>query len=129
MWPSAALQRLPGALLSRPRLSTRDPDLRRPSVHKRVLMQQTIASSLSPISGFRPVRIFQAQQGVLDERFSFILPSPIICCIAGLTQDSNSVTSSIDSPCEIGIYKRYETLPAVTGSFQTMTDVLGGSNL
>jgi len=71
-----------------------------------VLAPRTIASSLSPISGFQPVRIFQAQQRVLDERFSFISPSPIICCIAGLTQDNNSVTSSIDSPCKTSFSRR-----------------------
>src|SRR5207245_3739829 len=104
MSPSTVLQRQRLALLSRQRKSTRDPALRRQLVHRRVLGRRTIASSLSPISGFLPVRIFQAQQRVLDERFSFISPSPIICCIAGLTQDNNSVTSSIDSLSGIGGY-------------------------
>src|SRR5439155_10783049 len=33
--------------------------------------------------------------------FHFISPSPIICCIAGLTPDNHSVTSSIDNQCKV----------------------------
>src|SRR5438093_3666033 len=97
MSPSTMLQRQRLALLSRQRKSTRDPALRRQLVHRRVLAPRTTASSPSPISEFRPLQMPQEQLRVSDERFSFISPSPITCCIAGLTPDNNSVTSSIDS--------------------------------
>src|SRR5947209_9829210 len=118
MSPSTVLQRQRLALLSRQRKSTRDPALRRQLVHRCVLAPRTIASSLSPISGFQPVRIFQAQQRVLDERFSFISPSPIICCIAGLTPDNNSVTSSIDNQCNA--YTKTDLWKRVRGPWKNL---------
>src|SRR5205807_2461399 len=86
-------------LLSRPTISTRNLEPRTPLVHRRVLARRTRASSQSPISELRPALMLQEQQRAPDGRFSFISPSPIICCIAGLTPDNHSVTSSIDNQC------------------------------
>src|SRR6266566_2071008 len=38
--------------------------------------------------------------------FHFISPSPIICCIAGLTPDNHSLTSSIDNQCKVSAQDR-----------------------
>src|SRR5205807_8022411 len=88
-------------LLSRPTISTRNLEPRTPLVHRRVLERPTRASSQSPVSELRPALMLQEQQRVPDGRFSLIPPSPIICCIAGLTPDNHSVTSSIDNQCNV----------------------------
>src|SRR5437660_7010716 len=93
-------------LLSRPTISTRTLEPRTPLVHRRVLARPTRASGRSPVSELRPALMLQEQQRVPDGRFSFISPSPIICCIAGLTPDNNSVTSSIDNQCKVSAQER-----------------------
>src|SRR5205807_10536040 len=79
MLPSTVVQSWPVALLSRPRVSAQDLELRKPLVGRRVLVQQTIASSPWPKSEFQSVQMSQEQRREPDERFSFISPSPIIC--------------------------------------------------
>src|SRR2546429_8205051 len=84
-----------------PPLSTRILDPRTLLFHGRVLARQPRASSQSQISGPRPALMLQEQQRLPDDPFSFPPASPIICCIAGLTPDNHSVTSSIDNQCKV----------------------------
>src|SRR2546422_2784622 len=104
--------------LPRPPLATRNLELRTPLVHRRVLARQTRASSQSPISELRPALMLQEQQRVPDGRFSFISPSTIICCIAGLTPDNHSVTSSIDNQCNV--YAKTDLWKRVRGPFRNL---------
>src|SRR5438445_13801559 len=78
MLPSTVVQSWPVALLSRPRVSAQDLELRKPSVRRRGLVRQTIASSPWPKSEFQSVQLSQEQRRGPDDRFSFISPSPII---------------------------------------------------
>jgi len=98
--------------------------------HRHEWGQRTRASSPLTMSSIQTDADAARAAEISDEQFSPILAlQPINCCIAGLTQDSNSVTSSIDNQCEIGIYKRCKTDQQSLVVFKTMTDVLGGSVL
>ena len=114
-------------LLPRPSLSTRNLELRTPLVHRRVLARQTRASSQSPISESRPMLTLQEQQRASDGRFSLISPSPIICCIAGLTPDNHSVTSSIDNQCNV--YAKTDLWKRVRSPFRKLFTSISIGNI
>src|SRR5438034_8384545 len=59
--------------------------------------------------------------------FHFISPSPIICCIAGLTPDNNSVTSSIDNQCNV--YGKTDLWKRVRSPFRKLFTSISFGNI